>query len=81
MREAFDGTRSTQTISGLVDQRDVDTVSRYECVDAREVAGFAVPAAREAAEVSTSGFCDWVTRTAGPTARHVRVSRVGGVDV
>jgi transposase InsO family protein len=43
-------------------------VSRYECVDAQKAAGFAVTAACEAVEVSTSGFYDWCQReAAAPT--------------
>jgi transposase InsO family protein len=47
-------------------------VSRYRCVDDQKAAGFAVTAACDAAEVSTSGYYDWATREeAGPTERQV----------
>lgn len=47
-------------------------MTRYECVDARKAEGFAVTAACEVAEVSTSGFYDWVERRdAEPTEREV----------
>jgi hypothetical protein len=47
-------------------------VSRYECVADQKAAGFPVNKACEVAEVSTSGFYDWCTRTAaGPTEREL----------
>jgi putative transposase len=47
-------------------------VSRYACVADQKAAGFPVTAACEVAEVSTSGFYDWLKReAAGPTAREI----------
>ena len=47
-------------------------MSRYECVADQKAAGFPVTKACEVAEVSTSGFYDWCTRTtAGPTPREL----------
>lgn len=47
-------------------------MSRYECVDAQQAAGFPVTAACEAAGVSSSGYYDWRTReAAGPTERQL----------
>lgn len=47
-------------------------MTRYECVDARKAEGFTVTAACEVAEVSTSGFYDWLERRdAEPTDRQV----------
>ena len=48
----------SQTISGLLDQGDVDTVTRFGHVDDQKAAGFPVVAACEAAGVSTSGYYD-----------------------
>ena len=62
----------SQTISGLLGSRDVDTVTRYVCVDDQRAAGFPVTAACEAAEVSTSGYYDHCAReAAGPTQRQL----------
>ena len=47
-------------------------MSRYACVADQKAAGFPVTAACEVAEVSTSGFYDWLKReAAGPTAREI----------
>lgn len=47
-------------------------MSRYACVADQKAAGFPVTAACEVAEVSTSGFYDWLKReAAGPTAREL----------
>ncbi len=40
---------------------------RYRFVSAMKADGFPVDAACEAVEVSTSAFCDWLARSAGPT--------------
>ena len=47
-------------------------MTRYWCVDARKAEGFAVTAACDAVDVSTSGFYDWVARRdAPPTEREL----------
>ena len=47
-------------------------MTSYEGVDARKAEGFTVTAACEVAEVSTSGFYDWLERRdAEPTDRQV----------
>ena len=54
-------------------------MTRYECVDARKAEGSAVTAACEVAEVSTSGFYDWVERSdAEPTDRQVAEAELVG---
>src|SRR5918995_1302586 len=51
---------------------DIDTVTRFRCVDDQKAAGFPVTAACEAAGVSTSGYYDWGAReAAGPTEREL----------
>lgn len=42
-------------------------MSRYRHVSAMKAEGFAIRAACDAAEVSTSAYYDWLTRSAGPT--------------
>jgi putative transposase len=55
-------------------------VSRFRCVDAQKEAGFPVTAACEAAEVSTSGYYEWVNReAAGPTDRKVAETELVGL--
>ena len=47
-------------------------MSRYACVADQKAAGFPVTKACEIAEVSTSGFYDWLKRdAAGPTERQL----------
>ena len=47
-------------------------MTRYRCVDARKAEGFAVTAACDAVEVSTSGFYEWLARRdAPPTPREL----------
>jgi len=70
-RSAADGTRSAQTISGLLGE-GVDTVRRSACVDDQKAAGFPVTAACRAAGVSSSAYYDHCAReTAGPTERQL----------
>ena len=62
----------------LLGHRDVDTVTRYRCVDAQKAAGFPVAAACKAAGVTCLASCAWTIRAAHSAAERQRAGGQAG---